>query len=92
MDHPAHEMIGWYLGGHMAALMAAIAPDTIVLGGGVMDTPGLIDRVRNAAAAADAGYRATPEEWQRIIVMPGLGSRSGILGALALAQDLVAAA
>jgi fructokinase len=92
MDHPAHEMIGWYLGGHMAALMAAVAPDTIVLGGGVMDTPGLIDRVRNAAAAADAGYRATPEEWQRIIVMPGLGSRSGILGALALAQDLVAAA
>jgi fructokinase len=89
-DHPAHEIIGWYLGGHMAALMAAIAPDTIVLGGGVMETPGLIDRVRNAAAAADAGYRATPEEWQRIIVAPGLGSRSGILGALALAQDLVA--
>lgn len=89
-DHPGHAIVGWYLGGHAAGLMAAIAPDSIVLGGGVMETPGLIDRVRDAACAADQGYRATPEEWRRIIVAPGLGSRSGILGALALAQDLVA--
>jgi len=87
-DHPGHAIIGWYLGGHAAALMAAIAPDTIVLGGGVMGTAGLIDRVRAAAAAADAGYRASAEAWRRIIVPPGLGERSGILGALALAQDL----
>jgi fructokinase len=90
-DHPAHAIIGWYLGGHAAGLMATIAPDTIVMGGGVMETPGLIDRVRAAAAMADAGYRASADEWRRIIVAPGLGNRSGILGALALAQDLSAA-
>ena len=83
-------MIAWYLGGLAANLMAALAPDIIVMGGGVMETPGLIEQVRTAAAAADAGYRAGSDEWSRIIVPPGLGNQSGILGALALAQDLVA--
>ncbi|MDB5682470.1 MAG: fructokinase [Sphingomonas bacterium] len=85
--HPAHAIVGWYLGGHAANLMAAIAPDLIVIGGGVLATHGLIDRIRIAAAVADGGYRADPPAWQRIIVAPGLGERSGILGALALAQD-----
>jgi fructokinase len=90
-DHPGHEIIAWYLGGLAANLTAVLAPDTIVMGGGVMETPGLIDRVRAAAAKADGGYRAPADEWSQIIVPPGLGGRSGILGALALAQDLVAA-
>jgi fructokinase len=89
-EHPAHDIVAWYLGGLAANLMAALAPDRIMMGGGVMETPGLIERVRSAAAAADAGYRAQTDEWSRIIVPPGLGGRSGILGALALAQDLVA--
>jgi fructokinase len=89
-NHPAHAMVAWYLGGLAANLMAALAPDRIVMGGGVMATPGLIERVRAAAAEADAGYRAEAREWAEIIVPPGLGDHSGILGALALAQDLVA--
>jgi fructokinase len=88
-DHPAHGIVAWYLGALAANLMAALAPDRILIGGGVMDAPGLIDRVRAKAAAADAGYRADAAEWSRIILPPGLGSQSGILGALALAQDLV---
>jgi len=90
-DHTGHAMIAWYLGGLVANLMAALAPDIIVMGGGVMETPGLIEKVRTAAAAADAGYRAGSDEWSRIIVPPGLENRSGILGALALAQDLFGA-
>ncbi|MBL0917037.1 MAG: ROK family protein, partial [Sphingopyxis sp.] len=56
----------------------------IVLGGGVLGTPGLLDRVRAEAAKAAAGYFAgSPEE---IIVAPALGEDTGLLGALALTE------
>lgn len=83
-DHPAYGIVAWYLGQAIATWQAVLQPGRIVLGGGVMATPGLVDRVRDAAAAAGAGYFAgDPRE---IVVSPGLGSDSGLLGALAVAQ------
>jgi fructokinase len=64
---------------------AVLQPDRIVLGGGVMATTGLLGSVREAAAAAGHGYFAgDPLE---IVVAPGLGADSGLLGALAVAQQ-----
>jgi fructokinase len=48
-----------------------------------MAAPGLIDAVREAAAQAGAGYFAGDP--RRIVCEPGLGTDSGILGALAVA-------
>jgi fructokinase len=83
-SHPAARIVAWYLGQAIATWQAVLQPERIVLGGGVMDTPGLLDRVRQAAAQASNGYFAgDPRE---IVVSPGLGGDSGLLGALAVAQ------
>jgi fructokinase len=83
VGHPAHAMIAWYLGCAIQTFQAMLQPDRIVLGGGVMASPGLIDAVRETAAQAGAGYfTGNP---RRIVCEPGLGTDSGILGALAVA-------
>lgn len=83
-DHPGHEIIAWYLAQAVVTAQAMFEPGRIVLGGGVMGTPGLIDRVRDEAQRQSGGYfRGRAAE---VVVTPGLGDRAGLLGALALAQ------
>jgi fructokinase len=85
-DHPGNAMIGWYLGQAVCTFQAIMEPARIVLGGGVMGTPGLLDIVRKEAALAGAGYFAgDPAD---VVVAPGLGANSGLLGALAVAQTI----
>ncbi|MEY4237817.1 MAG: hypothetical protein RL339_418 [Pseudomonadota bacterium] len=83
-DHQGHAVIAWYIAHAVVTAQAMFEPGRIVLGGGVMATPGLIERVRAEAEALGNGYfRGKASE---IVVLPGLGERSGLLGALALAQ------
>lgn len=83
-DHKAHGMIAWYLGQAVCSFQAIMEPARIVLGGGVMQTPGLLDRVRLSAKDAGKGYFVgDPED---IIVPPALGESSGLIGALSIAQ------
>lgn len=83
-DHPGHDIVAWYLAHAVITAQAMFEPGRIVLGGGVMATPGLIDRVRIEAERLGGGYfRGRAED---IVVPPGLGDRSGLLGALALAE------
>jgi fructokinase len=62
-----------------------LEPNRIILGGGVMDTPGLIERVRETAVRLGASYFRSRAD--QIVVPPALGDRAGLLGALALAMD-----
>ena len=87
-DHPGHAMIAGYLAQLTHAIQAIIAPQRIIMGGGVMKTPGLIDRVRASADGLARGYFAAPAT--QIIVPPGLGENSGLLGAFALAEQALA--
>ncbi len=82
-DRPESDMIAWYLGQAIGNFQAILQPARIVLGGGVMGTPGMLDTVRHHARDAGGGYFAgDPEE---LVVAPGLDSDSGLLGALAVA-------
>ena len=85
-DHEAHEIIAWYLAQAVTAQQALLSPRRIVLGGGVMQTPGLLSRVREAAARLGNGYFGPASDYETLIVDPALGTRSGLLGALALAM------
>lgn len=77
-------MIASYIAHAVVTAQAMFEPGRIVLGGGVMATPGLIERVRAEAETLGNGYfRGKASE---IVVLPGLGDRSGLLGALALAE------
>jgi fructokinase len=83
-DHPAHDIVAFYIAQTVVTMQAIFAPGRIIFGGGVMGTPGLIDRVREQAVALGGGYfRGDPNQ---IVVLPGLGDKAGLLGALALAQ------
>lgn len=85
-DHPGHEIIAWYLAHGIVAQQALLSPGRIVLGGGVLQTPGLLGRVRAAVARLGNGYYCASADYDALIVEPGLGTRSGLLGALALAM------
>ena len=64
---------------------------TSLLGGGVMQQAGLIDRVRREAQSLINGYLQTDRithDIDQLIVLPGLENRSGVLGAIALAATV----
>ena len=86
-DHPAHAIIAGYLAEMCNTLRAALAPDAIVLGGGVMGTPGLFERIVETAHATDGGYFALPAS--QVIRRPALAPVSGLAGAFLLAADLL---
>ncbi|PKP99995.1 MAG: fructokinase [Alphaproteobacteria bacterium HGW-Alphaproteobacteria-13] len=84
-DHPGHGIIAHYLAQLCIMLTGIAAPSRIVIGGGVSQTPGLIDAVRRETRRLSGGYFAGDP--MDIIVPPGLGENSGLLGAFALARD-----
>jgi fructokinase len=87
-DHPAWELEAHYLGLGMANLICCFSPRLLVVGGGVLRRPGLLDRARAETRALLGGYLGSDllgERIDRLIVPPSLGDRSGLLGALALA-------
>jgi fructokinase len=89
-DHPAWALEARYLGLALANLVCTLSPQRIVLGGGVMEQTHLFPLIRKEVVALLNGYIRAREILEAIdayIVPPGLGHRSGRLGALAMAQD-----
>jgi fructokinase len=69
-----------------------LSPERIILGGGVMANAQLYPLVRTRVQQLLNGYVQSPSiqrDIDRYIVPPGLGDRSGVLGAFALAQQVV---
>ncbi len=89
LDHEAHEIVAWYLAQLVVAIQAFIAPERLILGGGVMQTPGLYPRVRTLARDFAAGYfgdGATDVNYDDLICAPRFGDQAGLLGAICLAE------
>jgi fructokinase len=84
-EHRGHEIIAWYMGQAICTFQAVFEPARIILGGGVMGTPGLIARIQDEAQRAGKGYFVG--QAKDIVTVPGLGDQAGLLGALALAMD-----
>ncbi len=83
-DHEAHDIIADYLAQFCQNLIALYSPQRIILGGGVMQTPRLLDRVKDKAAARAGTYFGV--DASKIITPPRLGTSSGITGAFELAK------
>jgi fructokinase len=78
-----------YLALGLVSAICILSPQRIVIGGGVMNGPGLLQLVRREIVAILNGYiqhAALGEHIDRYVSAPGLGSRAGVLGAIALAQ------
>lgn len=90
-DHPAWALEADYLAAGILAIVCVASPHRIVAGGGVLEAPGVLEAVRRRLPELVAGYLDTPLLGDRIdqyLVPPALGDDAGVLGAIALAQDL----
>ena len=86
-DPQVSALVADYLGQLLATLVLAWSPQRIVLGGGVMKTAGLIDRVsvnvREALGDYGAGGQAGGD-----LLAPAMLEHAGLDGALLMARDL----
>lgn len=73
-----------YLAQAMVGLVYTVAPERIIVGGGVSKLAGLHDRLRTRVETLIGGYPRTPD-LDLLISRPGLGESSGLAGALILA-------
>lgn len=83
------ELEAHYLALGLVSVICVLSPERIVIGGGVMSEPGLLELVRRGIRSLLNGYQlglATEDGLRSYLTLPGLGSRSGVLGAIALAE------
>ncbi len=91
-DHPAWDLEAQYLALALVNFICTLSPQRIIMGGGVMDQTQLFPLIRGKVQSLLADYIRAEAILARIdqyIVPPGLGNRSGVLGAIALAQRQV---
>jgi fructokinase len=85
-----------YLADGLMNLICTLSPERIVVGGGVASTPGLLTLVRRRlrrllADYFDASALSSDEAVEAYVVPPSLGSKTGVVGAVALASNAGAA-
>lgn len=85
-DHPAWQLEAHYIALAVMNLTLVVAPQRMVIGGGVMQQAGLIENVRSEVVQLLNGYLQTDRitrDIDHFIVPPALGNQSGMLGAIA---------
>ena len=91
LERSAAEMEAFYVAEGLRAIVFTLAPERIIVGGGVSQIEGFHTQVRSALVKTLAGYPGLPEhEADAFVVAPGLGDRSGIAGGFVLADMALA--
>lgn len=89
-DHPAWALEAHYIALGVVNLVCTLSPQRVILGGGVMQQVHLFPMIRSEVQQLLNGYvkaEAILERIDEYVVPPGLGSRAGVRGAIALAQQ-----
>ena len=90
-DHPVWGTVAHALAQMCHLLIATVAPQRILIGGGVVSGhPHLFPSMRHLLLASLNNYLRIPEmqdDIEHYLAPPGLGTRAGPLGALAVAAD-----
>ena len=81
--HAAWDLEAEYLALGIVSWACTLAPERVILGGGIMHRQELFPRIRARVAELLNGYMEPPD-----LVPPELGPRAGVLGAIAMADDL----
>lgn len=79
------EFVVEYIAQGIQMYTVTLRPERIILGGGVMKAPGILDRVRERFIELNNGYVPVPEVTE-YIVLPGLEDNAGLTGGFVLAQ------
>jgi fructokinase len=80
-DGPVWELQAHYLALGLVSVICVLSPERILLGGGVMRQLALLPLVQKEVAGLMNGYQEPAT-----IMLPALAPRSGVLGAIALAE------
>ncbi len=91
-EHPAWDLEATYLAYALVNYILTLAPERIIMGGGVMEQEQLLPLIRAKVVDFLNDYFQVAEITEQIdeyIVPPALGARTGVLGAIALAQRAV---
>ena len=91
-DHPAWDLEAHYLATALHSLICILSPQKVILGGGVMNQKHLFPMIRKKTLESLNNYVQTKEIISSIdqyIISPELGCKAGVLGAIALAQDVI---
>ncbi len=87
-EHPFRAVFADYVGGFCAQIVLMLTPERIIVGGGVMEEGSMHEAAAEAMRRALGGYVQHPALGRGdFLVPPGLGQRSGVMGALALARE-----
>jgi len=89
LDHPAWVLEAHYLALGLVNFICILSPQRIIMGGGVMQQSHLFPMIRKNVQDILNGYVKSMQLMEHIdhyIVPPALGSKAGVLGALALAE------
>ena len=93
LQQRAFEILGFYIAQVVAAAAYSTGVQRVVVGGGVLKAPGLLDEARRQLSVVTggplAGHAISADPFD-FIVAPELGDLSGVFGAVAAAQSLVA--
>ncbi len=91
VDHPAWSLEAYYLALGLVNMICILSPQRIILGGGVMKQTHLFPLIRTHVKNLLNKYIKDPTILEKIdeyIMPPKLGSKAGVLGAIALAQEV----
>ena len=91
LEHPAWAGEAHYIALALQSFICTLSPTRIILGGGVMQQSHLFPMIHKEVVQLLRGYVQSPAILRDIaayIVPPGLGGRAGVLGAIALAQQI----
>jgi fructokinase len=90
-DDPFWELEAEYIVAALVNIILTLSPGIIIVGGGVMRSKTLLEKIRTKVQESLNGYVTHERITGRIeqyIVPPMLGERSGVLGAIALANAM----
>lgn len=82
----AADLVAEYLAAGLRQVVYVLAPQRIIVGGGVSKLPGVVEKAGVRLLSQLAGYGVTPEHRAGFVVRPGLREDAGILGAFVLAE------
>jgi fructokinase len=88
-EHAAWELEARYLALGVVNYTLTLAPQRVIMGGGVMNQKRLFPMIRVNVRALLNDYLQVPEvttDLEQFVVPPELGARAGVLGAIALAE------
>lgn len=90
-DHPIWKVEAEYLALGILSIVLVASPERVIVGGGVIDHPSLLEMIGARVRELLAGYLETPalsDDVGSYFVRAALGDSAGVLGAIALAQTL----